>query len=83
MNDIKEYYFSAQIQNARINTRILHESHPEIDKDFIEKTSGTNYATFRTWYSGLSDYFDDKLSQIANLFEVSVDELISSNATFF
>ena len=83
MNDLKEYYSLEQINNARINTRLLHEFHPEKTIDFIKETLNVNYALFRTWYSGDSDYFKDKLSQIANLYEVSIDELISSNATFF
>lgn len=83
MNDLKEYYSSEQINNARINTRLLHDLHSEKTIEFIEKILDVNYATFRMWYSGGSDYFNNKLTQIANLYEVSVDDLISSNATFF
>ena len=47
----------------------------ETGKRQPEKT-GTSYTTFRQWYEGTGDYFNDKLYLIADLYNVSIDYLL-------
>ena len=35
-----------------------------------------SYTTFRQWYEGTGDYFNDKLYLIADLYNVSIDYLL-------
>lgn len=65
-----------ELQIARKKTQELHASFPSITIEMIEQQTGTNYGTFRTWYQGLGDYFNDKLYLIADLYHVSVDHLL-------
>lgn len=77
MNAKNEHYTPEEIEYARKYTEILHTlDRSDILISVIEEKLNVNYATFRAWYSGSVDYFDDKLSLIADLFEISVDELV-------
>ena len=67
---------TSALKTARSRIQELHESNPQITVDMIEKALGVNYQTFRAWYSGLSDYFNNKLETIADLYNVSVDYLL-------
>lgn len=67
---------TSALKTARSRVQELHESNPQITVDMIEKALGVNYQTFRAWYSGLSDYFNNKLETIADLYNVSVDYLL-------
>lgn len=42
----------------------------------FESKFDINYQTFRSWINGLTDYFDDKLSLLADYFGVTVDYLL-------
>ena len=42
----------------------------------IEKKLNTNYATFKSWCDGSSSYFNAKFDDVANLLEVSFNELV-------
>lgn len=66
-----------EIKNARKITKKLYEEQ-DIDIPTIEEKLGTNYATFRTWYNGYGDFFNNAngLSNLANLFHVSLDYLL-------
>ncbi len=67
-----------KIENARRNVSYLYFNTSCADTltiQRIEEVLKTNYHTFRSWCRGLSDYFDDKLPLLAELFEISLDEL--------
>ena len=42
----------------------------------IEKAIGTNYATLKTWCCGIGNYFNERLSILADLIDCSVDYLL-------
>lgn len=64
------------LKTARARTKKLHEDNPQITVDKIQNFLGVTYQTFRAWYSGLNDYFNNKLEQIADLYNVTVDYLL-------
>ena len=64
------------LKSARARTKKLHEDNPQITVDKIQNLLGVTYQTFRAWYSGLNDYFNNKLEQIADLYNVTVDYLL-------
>ena len=70
-----------EIAYARSMTKELYETSPELTCDKIENVTKTKYATFRAWYNGYGDYFNDKLYLIADLFNVSVDYLLGRTDT--
>ncbi len=77
MNQKNEQYTPEEIEYAKKHTEILHtHDYSGMLIDEIEEKLHTNYQTFRAWYMGLVDYFDDKLSLIADLFGISVDNLV-------
>ena len=65
-----------ELQIARSRTRELHENNSTPTIQSIEEKTGTSYATFRQWYEGTGDYFNDKLYLIADLYNVSIDYLL-------
>lgn len=66
---------SSDISVARKNAlKLFQEKSLAIDD--IERNLGTNFATFKCWCNGYGDYFNDKLSILADLFGVSVDYLL-------
>lgn len=65
-----------ELKTARAKTKALHETHDIPTISAIEEKTGTNYNTFRGWYNGYGDYFNDKLYLIADLYDVSVDYLL-------
>ena len=64
------------LQIARSRTRELHETNSVPTIQTIEEKTGTSYTTFRQWYEGTGDYFNDKLYLIADLYNVSIDYLL-------
>ncbi len=70
------YIGGQEISTARKNAKRLYEEHDEMRIDYIEEKTHANYATFRLWLDGRGDFFNDKLSVIADMFGVSVDYLI-------
>ena len=63
-----------EIRIARQRTKELcEERDPQISD--IENTFKTNYATFRSWYNGYGDYFNDKIYLLADFFNCSTDYL--------
>lgn len=68
---------SQEIAHARNATKKLYEMYDTPIKD-IEDTFGVNYGTFRSWYSGYGDFFNsiDRLCKLANMFNISLDELL-------
>ena len=64
------------MQIARSRTRELHETNSVPTIQTIEEKTGTSYTTFRQWYEGTGDYFNDKLYLIADLYNVSIDYLL-------
>ena len=65
-----------ELQIARSRTRELHETNSVPTIQTIEEKTGTSYTTFRQWYEGTGDYFNDKLYLIADLYNVSIDYLL-------
>lgn len=48
----------------------------------LERSLNTNYATLKCWTSGNSDFFNDRISDLADYFNVSTDYLLGrSNNT--
>ena len=77
MNTKNEQYTPEEIEYARKYTEMLHTcDYSGMLIAEIEEKLHTNYQTFRAWYMGFVDYFDDKLSLIATLFKISVDNLV-------
>ena len=71
--------FSAEeIHNARLKIKQLHTDNFNPTIDVIEQKTHATYQTFRTWYNGVGHFFDNKLDILADLFHVSIAELISS-----
>ena len=64
-----------EIKKARLTVKDLAEKSSINILDFEEKV-GTNYQTFRAWLTGVSDYFDTRLSLLADYFGVTVDYLL-------
>lgn len=79
MENKNEFYSQEQIQCAKSRVKTLHEIiYPEMKFTVIEEKLNTNYHTFRAWYSGGTNYFDTKISILAELFGTSVDYLIGN-----
>lgn len=71
------YLDTSGISFARKIVKKLSEER-EINISDIENKLGVNYATFRSWYNGSGDYFNDatKLAKIADFFSVTVGYLL-------
>ena len=73
----RELNFDNELSIARNRCKNLCDVF-DINIPNLEKTIGTNYATFRAWIDGLSDYFNQAipLSRVASYFNVSLDYLL-------
>ncbi len=70
----KESDSAEEIKEAQKRTKELYEeADPNIND--LEKALGVNYASFRTWYNGIGDCLNNKISSIADFFGVSTDYL--------
>ena len=74
---------SKEIEHARKKARDLLEA-VDIELSTIEETFETNYATFRAWLSGYSDFFNSvpRLKKLAELFDISLDELLGITPSY-
>lgn len=70
----KESDSAEEIKEAQKRAKELYEeADPNIND--LEKALGVNYASFRTWYNGIGDCLNNKISSIADFFGVSTDYL--------
>ena len=73
----KEFNYD-DVQIARKNAKELSDV-MGINFDVLKQKTGADYGTFRTWcdnIQGFGDYFNDKLYLIADLFGISVEQLV-------
>lgn len=67
---------------ARKKIKELHEKTyssndaPQGVIENIENYFKVNYHTFRSWYNGYGDYFNSRLSLLADFYNITVDELL-------
>ena len=64
-----------EISIARNRVRKLYKE-KDIPISDIEERCNTNYTTFKVWCSGVGDYFNEKISVLADLFNVTTDYLL-------
>lgn len=71
------YFDTNEISCARQTVKKLVEER-EVSISDIENKLGVNYATFRSWYNGSGDYFNEatNLAKVAELYGVSVAYLL-------
>lgn len=65
---------------ARQRVNLLYEKQDYTIQD-IENAFGVNYATFRSWCQGYGDYFNDKISVLANFFNCTTDYILGLSDT--
>ena len=72
-----ESFTEEQISNARLNAKELHNIYSDMPFETITSKLGGNFQTFRAWCYGNSDFYNNKLALIAELFNVTLEELIT------
>ena len=66
---------SDELSCARKRVKNIYE-HGDYQIKDLEEAFSTNYATFRSWCDGQVDFFNNKISLLANYFGCSVDYLL-------
>lgn len=80
-----DYLLGIDAENKEIKAvkqrikELCDAENPSIEK--IEQYFNVNYATFRSWCDGYGNYFDDKISLLADFFNVSIDYLMTGKET--
>lgn len=68
---------SGEIRKARNRVKKLYEKY-DTPIELLEQKLGIGYTTFRCWYNGYGDFFNNAngLARLADLFNVSIDYLL-------
>lgn len=68
---MKENFFSKNLKNLRIETKI--------SQDVLAKKLNVSIKSISHWETGYSEPSISQLLQLADLFEISLDELLCKN----